>query len=238
VWRCDFGERALGRLNKALLLTITRLREVFRMRMDVVAAVASAVGAVASAIVAIYALSYLAPQEEIARGQLRATYLSILYNKQVDGFAALEVSVLNFLVKAQKLRAPSVAVANNISRLSSNEWAQLIKEALSGRDEFATDVKLKTTSVALVFPDALRDAITVPSRAVNEIMWEADTFSRSAGTDQDFSRYASSTDTNFSELDQWIKKMPDCVQSIFGRGAPITNQDKCDYTSIYILRAP
>jgi hypothetical protein len=52
------------------------------------AAVASAIAAGFSAYAAIHTFSYLARQEELARQQLKATYLSNLYSKQVDIIAA------------------------------------------------------------------------------------------------------------------------------------------------------
>jgi hypothetical protein len=66
---------------------------------DTIAACASAVGAIASAFVAVYALSLAQHQEDIARDQLQATYLSNLYSKQVDSLAALQASLFDMMYK-------------------------------------------------------------------------------------------------------------------------------------------
>jgi hypothetical protein len=47
---------------------------------------------VVSVAAAIYAVIFLSHQEEIAKGQLQATYFSYLYNKPVDSTAALQAS--------------------------------------------------------------------------------------------------------------------------------------------------
>jgi hypothetical protein len=71
-------------------------RRPFKVRPDTIAACASALAAVASAIVAAYALVFLSHQEDIAKQQLQATYLSNLYTKQVDGIAALQNATQEF----------------------------------------------------------------------------------------------------------------------------------------------
>lgn len=65
-------------------------------RADTIAACASAIGAIASAIAATYALVFLSHQEEIARTQLQATYLSNLFDKQVDSLASLQATTAEF----------------------------------------------------------------------------------------------------------------------------------------------
>ena len=56
---------------------------------EAIAAIAGAIGAIASAVIAVYALVVLVRQEDIAKNQVRATFLSNLYTKQAEGFTAL-----------------------------------------------------------------------------------------------------------------------------------------------------
>ncbi len=63
---------------------------------ETVAAVASAVGTIASALLAAYGVTFLSHQEDIAKQQLQATYLSTLYSKQVDSFATFAAALSDF----------------------------------------------------------------------------------------------------------------------------------------------
>src|SRR5260370_12143223 len=74
------------------------------IRWDTIAAIASAIGAIASAGIAAYALQFISRQEEIARNQVQATYLSNLYARQVDNFAALETALKEFYDETYILR--------------------------------------------------------------------------------------------------------------------------------------
>src|SRR5258708_1365434 len=81
---------------------------------NTIATIASAIAAIASAFAAIVALLYLAHQEDTAKEQLRATYLSNLYNKQVDSFGALQLAIRDFEDAADRLHFdnPSMHMSN------------------------------------------------------------------------------------------------------------------------------
>jgi hypothetical protein len=80
------------------------------IRWDTIAAIASAIGAIASAGIAAYALKFISRQEEIAQNQVQATYLSNLYARQVDNFAALETALKEFYDETDILRVSSTSI--------------------------------------------------------------------------------------------------------------------------------
>src|SRR5258708_8683301 len=63
---------------------------------NTIATIASAIAAIASAFAAIVALLYLAHQEDTAKEQLRATYLSNLYTNQLKTFSPLPFAFPHF----------------------------------------------------------------------------------------------------------------------------------------------
>lgn len=78
-----------------------------RVRWDSLAAIASALAAFASALIAWEALRYLPRQEDLVKAQVEATYLNNLYSKQVDAFAEFKTALVD-VIKAhyvQRLRA-------------------------------------------------------------------------------------------------------------------------------------
>jgi len=135
-----------------------------RWKADTVAACASAIAAIASAFVAAYALIFLSHQEDIAKQQVRATYESNLYSKQVDGFAAL-MTILNDL---DKLIVTDIGYNPRLSyeqhyrnfvgdkiidykRLLTNGWKYI--------DQKQSQLLLATVQLALISPLSMRFTI-------------------------------------------------------------------------------
>jgi hypothetical protein len=189
-----------------------------------VATVASAIAAVASAIAAVVALIYLAHQENTAREQLRATYLSSLYTKQVDSFAALELSIRDFEDVADRLHFDD-AGSGNVHLSDLNQYHSDVVKEFDAYRKSARTVWDRVEVLRLVTPKSLEQIISAPGIYINSISVKAYDFTVQAPTQNTFDSLMKDTSVAYKLLNQWKQSVPKCIQTIFIQGTPITADD-------------
>jgi hypothetical protein len=190
---------------------------------NTVATIASAIAAIASAVVAIVALIYLARQEGVAKEQLRATYLSNLYTKQVDSFGALELAIRDFEDVADRLHfdyGSSDVHMDNLDQYHS----KVVKEFEIYRKSART-VWDKVETLLLVTPKSFEQIISAPGRNTNVISVAAYNFTLQPPTQEALNSLVKDASVSYELLNQWKQSVPKCIQAIFIQGSPIKESD-------------
>jgi hypothetical protein len=192
-----------------------KLREK-RVRWETVAAIASAIGALASATVAIPALLLAKHQEDIAKDQVRATYLSNLYSKQVDAVASLENSISTFQVYAAEHglfcdRPVSGKVFKKIQPDAVREYSRLLENI--GQSQ-------SVLSFTVVPPFAAY--VAVPYALMSDLVQKSTDFVAKNGNDDGYNKLCNNNQVDLRELDNWRLKFSQCVQPIFVEGSNLT----------------
>jgi hypothetical protein len=190
------------------------------VRADTIAACASAVAAVASAVVAGYAIVLALHQEDIARNQLKASYLSNLYGRQIDTISALDASVGDVIGKG--------AAGGGVFCTGNEDPARLVAQAAGVNKEMAT-----LTTAAFQRWDLLR--YSVPGEfgeyahrvldTVQDLYHEVARFSSiPAPSAADLATYCSNTETIRKRYYHERTALFGCVRPIFTEGSPITQE--------------
>ena len=190
---------------------------------NTVATIASAIAAIASAVAAIVALIYLAHQEDTAKEQLRATYLSNLYTKQVDSFGALELAIRDFEDVADRLHfdhGSGNVHMDNLDQYHSN----VVKEFETYRKS-ARAVWDKVETLLLVTPKSFEQIISAPGHNTNVISVAAYHFTLQPPTQETLNSLVKDASVSYKLLNQWKQSIPNCVQAIFVQGSPIKEND-------------
>jgi hypothetical protein len=196
------------------------------LRADTIAACASAIGAVASAVAAIYALLFLSHQEEIARTQLRATYLSNLFSKQVDGLASLQGTLSEFVERVahdQIFDATEHDAGDDISDADIEKYYNRIKERYFRYDNVIYTIAAKTEAVYLVMPKSFAGVVERPKTASRNLTSSMKEFIEKKPTRAAFFTFAKDMRENVEQLDEWINTNVDCLRNILAGGQPITD---------------
>jgi hypothetical protein len=200
------------------------------IRAETIAAVASAIAAVASAIVAAYALVFLSHQEEIAKKQVRATYLTNLYNKQVDSFAALETALSKVEASSAGLHIRRLYLRKQLD----DSFQNLYKEALSaGYEQFNSDLDVlaaKTDELSLVTPETFTQIAQQPIKRYLAIRDEVSGFLLASQSLDAFHALQASIEIHQANLALWKKYVIPCARRILAKGNPIISQelDHCE----------
>jgi hypothetical protein len=191
------------------------------IRWDTIAAIASAISAIVSAGIAAYALSFLSRQEEIARNQLQATYLSNLYARQVDNFAALETALSEFYEQTGVLRISS----------APKEIAKYQGDVTSNMDAFhraRSNLIRRWHAMNLTAPRSFNRVADEVSIVTNEILERASEFVQAEATQERFNAFNEEMKEGFRRLDAWYTQAPECVRNIFIKGYTITDEGLAD----------
>jgi hypothetical protein len=188
-----------------------------------IAACASAIGAVASAVAAIYALVFLYHQEEIARTQLQATYLSNLFTKQVDSLASLQATLSEFfemLFHDQMLDMIDNETTHNADDIT--KYYNHLKERYPTYDKMIYTISAKTAAVYLVVPKSLGKVVEIPLAAFKKITKTMREFIEGEPTKETFDRFGKDMREKLDTLGQWLDIYVDCLRNILAGGQPIT----------------
>jgi hypothetical protein len=191
-------------------------------RWDTVAAVASAIGAIASAAVAIYALRYASNQEEIARKQLQATYTSNLYSRQIDNLAALDAELVKFVDGQYKtkelMERPTVT-----SQLTSDILRGVLERAKSYDKEEYVSLFQRSTALSLVMPGGdIKNAIFLPTLAVLTEVNVITTILESETLEPEkMLELASTMRSTSAKIYDWRAHVLGCLSSPLSNGIPV-----------------
>src|SRR5258708_1308557 len=188
---------------------------------NTIATIASAIAAIASAFAAIVALLYLAHQEDTAKEQLRATYLSNLYNKQVDSFGALQLAIRDFEDAADRLHFDNPSMhMSNLDQYHSD----VVKEFDTYRKS-ARVVWDKIETLLLVTPKSFEQIISAPGYNTTFISNASYHFTLQSPTQETLNSLVNDTSKAYKFLNQWKHSVPKCIQAIFIQGSPIKEND-------------
>ena len=193
-------------------------------RADTIAACASAIGAIASAIAATYALVFLSHQEEIARTQLQATYLSNLFDKQVDSLASLQATTAEFseLVNHDQLVGIQNIDYDHARAGVINTYYKTLKDQYSKYDNMIYTMDAKTEAVFLVVPESLLRIVQIPLNTSSKIASAVKEFTKGEPTKETFNAFAADVSKNLDALAQWQDLYLNCFRDILAGGKPMT----------------
>jgi hypothetical protein len=192
-------------------------------RAETIAACASAIGAVASAVAAIYALVFLYHQEEIARTQLQATYLSNLFSKQVDRLASLQATVSEFSEMIFHDQILEMIDDNNtVNEAAVNDFYNRLKERYPTYDNMTYTIAARAAALYLVVPKSLGSVVEIPLAASKKITSTMKDFIKEKPTTETFKRFAKNMEKKLDPLGQWLDLYVDCLRNILADGQPIT----------------
>lgn len=132
------------------------------MRAETIAAIASAIAATASAVVACLALQYAADQTIASRAQIEATYRSSLFSKQVDSIATLQAALtgLNRFLE-QDFGSTALGPVGPPTPEMQKRYVEFVSVAVN--------VNRAIESVRLVAPGTLDDYMLVPNEVIDQL---------------------------------------------------------------------
>jgi hypothetical protein len=190
-----------------------------KWRPEIIATVAAGIGALASAVIAAITLSFLSSQE-------KATYLSNLYNKQVDTLAGVETAAFEFmnLVYADHLIRPT--------RAEIGDLAEFQKKLIARNGEYQkADYKITTArlSLALVAPKALDQAIGLPETTASNIIEAIREFEKASPTEETLNHLLQKVRESEAIVNDWDETVLACLEEYLPEGMPLDNGriDKC-----------
>jgi hypothetical protein len=188
------------------------------IRADTVAAIASAIGALASAFIAAYALLFLSHQEDIAQKQLQATYLSNLFAKQVDAVAAVQTELSEFYEKTAILRRQPAA--QDLTKFQTEVTANL--DAIN----HAHNNLVRALNVlSLISPDSLSQLSDEISSVTYKTLRQAGEFAQGDPTPERFAAFSHQMADAFGRINGWYLKSHKCFKSILAQGKTIANEE-------------
>jgi hypothetical protein len=163
-------------------------------RPDIWGAFAGGIGAVASAVIAAVTLSFLSSQE-------KATYLSNLYNKQVDTLANLEVAYFEYanLLFDDHLVLPT---RQEIGDIAAFQQHLIARESDYRRADYKiTNARL---AAAVVAPQKLQELIGLPEGAAAHFFEAIKEFERQKPTEENLETFLRIIDDiNQTEVEDW-----------------------------------
>ena len=200
-----------------------------------IAVVACAIAAVASGGAAIVALIYSNQATKIAENQLQATYLSNLYNKQVDGITALssatnQVTSSDYFLYTQTIRIYPERISN-------------IKDLQTGVKKSGADFNQRQLSsyfsaahaVGLVSPLPLAMYMRFPITKLEDAMKAFNEYIVSLPTLDNLQHFSSLSNTAFDAFLESNQNIERCGQAVLPKGTPITEerlaQKECSFVS-------
>jgi hypothetical protein len=205
------------------------IRVLVSLRAEMLAAIASAIAAGFSAYAAIHTFGYLERQENILRQekdvltqQLEATYLSNLYNKQVESIATLESAIFTFakltfadhLIPADQLKTNDIAA---FEKTISGRHAEYLKAGLV--------INNAVNAVDLVAPSELTEqAISVSIVYYTGIVAAIQDFKESAPNQDSWKVFVQKLSYANSVVDMWDDVVLPCMARWLGKGKPITTE--------------
>ena len=191
------------------------------MRTDTIAACASAVGAIASAFLAAYALTYVSHQEQIARDQLQATYLANLYSKQIENFAGLQSKLdkLWLLSIRDQLLAPHI----NTAAEAENYRSTLGKNAFEYK-EMHYQIITSVAALKLLTPRNFHSSLQIAQETAATIYSEIESFLTLPYKEDSLKKFVDSIDPNLQLLLEWNEVVSECVQVPLSQGITITEE--------------
>lgn len=194
------------------------------------AAIASAVAAIGSAIAAVYALLFLAHQEEISKAQLQAMYFSNLYSKQVDQLAIAYSSFDDLRLSAQF----GLFTRQGMERLGLSDVERIRSILFTDKDadQIRTIIhQLEATKLAL--PPSATKEIDYGIALLLEFLVEAAKFQNGSHTEPALQNFYDKETKNINDLIKWQMTFFDCAHNIFARGHSIDDDEfkKCSLNS-------
>jgi hypothetical protein len=195
------------------------------VRWDTVAAIASAIGAVASAAIAAYALLFFVHQEDIARNQLEATYQSNVYSKQVDSLAALQVALNNFqnspLIDDLSIGQTMLYSATLNDDMIDKYQTSVIKD----RDlliETIPKISVAAEELALISPDPIRNTLGELFRLLYEIRATMFRYAIVKMHKDDVQNFSTDTRKLVDEVSSLQQDLERCFGDSLPHGYPLT----------------
>jgi hypothetical protein len=189
------------------------------MRADTIAACASAVGAIASAVAAVYALSFLSHQEDIARNQLQATYFTNLYTKQYENFSSLQTALVAFssFIGHDEVVSETAGVVR-----FDNKYKERLDSRYAELKRVSVDVIERLQAFDIISPRSLRPFLTPPEEWVNTVESGFVDLKNKTTPEQ-----ASSLRAIILRVAQnmfvWKDHIFPCIDNILSTGQPITD---------------
>jgi hypothetical protein len=190
---------------------------------EVWAAVASAFAAFISIGAALTALIISLHQEAISRDQLRATYLSNLYTKQVEAISALEKGFPLFSRFSQEhggLYCNADTADLFLRKYASNSKAYT---------KLFADISDLTDALTYVVPDQLANFVNYPRTTIALTLSNAARFVGTKSTNvDDYRQFCGENDAHRTELHRKRTELFWCVQPVFQQGKPISKDALAD----------
>jgi hypothetical protein len=175
-------------------------------------------GAIASAVVAAYALVFLSHQESIAQQQVKATYLANLYTKQVESIAALQAAFNEFDHTAYSVKAMA-AVLDPVSDVPA---FQSELKALQGAPfTKLNEVNIKRNSVTLITPKSFSAAVLDLDITYSGYEATIVTFLQGPSTEQASKQFSEQLRKIVDDIERKSNFVWGCASKILATGRPI-----------------
>jgi hypothetical protein len=189
-------------------------------RAETIAACASAIGAVASAVAAIVALVFLQHQEEIARTQLQATYLSNLFSKQVDSLGSLMATISEFTALVDHDKLYHMIASAEFKDSDIDTYYNRVKEQYSRYDNMSSTIFAKTEALYILVPKSLKQVIGTAFDASRDITSNMKNFIEKKPTKETYFKFSEEMQGPVDQLDRFDVE---CLRKILASGQPITD---------------
>jgi len=205
--------------------TSTSRRGWRQIRWDTIAAIASAIGALASAAVAVYTLHISIYQQNIARDAVKATYQSNLYSKQVDQYA-------NFRVAYRKVESSMMGIVlllhlpSDGEPLSTEEVLDIQGRVKETKEDMRNFLSAASRLIVLS-PKSIQDTMY---QNTNEGQFNFDFATQKLPTGaSSLGKYQEEIAGGHAKLDGWIEQLDACFGRSLVNGVPLTEEsvEKC-----------
>jgi hypothetical protein len=187
------------------------------MKTDTFAAYTSAVAAIASAVVAIFALVEAQRQEDIAKQQVQAAYLSNLYSRQTDAYGTLMVSVIDFM--------NTIGQDDNIDKLDPTHAKVSMSNQLHDFSSYQLALQEKLVAARIVSPDSLEPQLILLSREAQYIKDIVSKYSALAAPSvEDLKAFASDFSNEVTTFHYSLTRVLGCVKPLLLSGQSLSTK--------------